>query len=229
VAQRVEASGKPVTALSRAEPIVRRWIRPALWLLLFLPLAWMIWRAVQGDLGANPIEKLEDETGKWTLRLLAASLAITPLISFTRWGWLIPQRRFLGLSAFTYACIHLTMYVGVDNFFDIDDIVKDVIKHLWVTLGMAAFLMLLPLALTSTKASIKRLGGKRWNQLHRLVYPAAVAGCIHFMWAVKKDITEPLIFMALFAFLFALRLRRPTGAKNRARGAPAQAAQPPAA
>ena len=220
---KVETSGNSTTALKRAEPIVRRWIRPALWLLLFVPLAWMIWRTVQGDLGANPIEKLEGETGRWTLRLLAASLAITPLIAVTRWGWLIPQRRFLGLAAFTYACLHLSIYIGVDNFFDVDDIVKDVLKNLWVTLGMAAFLMLLPLALTSTKASIKRLGGKRWNQLHRLVYPAAVAGCIHFFWAVKKDKTEPLIYMVIFAGLFALRLRT-NAAKNRARSTPAPAA-----
>ena len=224
MAQRVEASGKPVTALSRAEPIVRRWIRPALWLLALLPIVLIANSILQGNLGANPIEKLEDITGKWTLRFLAGSLAITPLIAITRWGWLIPQRRFLGLTSFTYACVHLSIYIGVDNFFDVDDIVKDVIKNLWVTLGMAAFLMLLPLAITSTKASIKRLGGKRWNQLHRLVYPAAVAGCIHFFWAVKKDKTEPLIYMALFAFLFIVRLRRTSAAKSRAPRTPAPAA-----
>ena len=220
---RVEATGSS-GALSRAEPHVRRWLRPALWLLVVLPLVWLAWRGVQGDLGANPIEKLEDETGKWTLRFLAASLAITPLIAVTRWGWLITQRRFLGLTAFTYACLHLSIYIGVDNFFDVDDIVKDVLKHLYVTVGMAAFLMLLPLAITSTKASIRRLGGKRWNQLHRLVYPAAVAGCIHFMWAVKKDITEPLIYIAVFAVLLGFRLRGATRAKGRARRATAPAA-----
>lgn len=224
MAQRVEASVKQQTALSKAEPHIRRWIRPALWVLVILPVVLITNSTLQGHLGANPIEKLEDLTGRWTLRFLAGSLAVTPLISITRWGWLIPQRRFLGLTAFTYACVHLSIYIGVDNFFDVNDIVKDVLKHLWVTLGMAAFLMLLPLALTSTKASIKRLGGKRWNQLHRLVYPAAVAACIHFIWAVKKDKTEPLIYIAIFVLLFALRLRGASSAKGRTQRAPAPAA-----
>ena len=199
------------------EQTVRRFIRPALWLLVLAPIAWMIARGVLGMLGANPIERLEDETGQWTLRFLAASLAITPLIRVTRWGWLITQRRFLGLAAFWFAFLHLSIYTGLDNFFDVDDIVKDVLKHLYITVGMAAFLMLLPLAITSTKGWIRRLGGKRWNLLHRLVYVAAVAGCIHFMWSVKKDITEPLIYMVVFAVLFALRLvqRRDDRARRR--------------
>ena len=174
----------------------------------------MIARGVMGDLGANPIERLEDETGRWTLRLLAGSLAVTPLVTFTRWGWLIRERRFLGLAAFCYAVLHLNVYIGLDNFFDVDDIVKDVLKHLYVTVGMTGFLLLVPLAVTSTKGWIRRLGGKRWNQLHRLVYVAAIAGCVHFIWAVKKDKTEPLIYAAVFLSLFALRLvgrRRPKG------------------
>lgn len=195
--------------LKQVEPHIKRWIRWVLWLVVLLPPVWMAVRGLQGHLGANPIERLEDETGRWTLRFLAASLAITPLITFTRWGWLITQRRFLGLTAFWYALLHLNVYIVLDNFFDVDEIVKDVLKHLWITLGMAAFLMLLPLAITSTKGWIKRLGGKRWNRLHRLVYVAAVAGCIHFMWSVKKDITEPLIYMAVFATLFALRFVKP--------------------
>ena len=185
--------------------MVRRWIRPALWVLVIAPVVWMIVRGVLGDLGANPIERLEGETGRWTLRFLAGSLAVTPLVKFTRWGWLIRERRFLGLPAFAYASLHLCIYVGLDNFFDVDDIVKDVLKHLYVTAGMTAFLLLVPLALTSTKASIRRLGAKRWNLLHRLVYAAAIAGCIHFTWAVKKDKTEPLIYVAIFLALFAFR------------------------
>ena len=185
--------------------MVRRWIRPALWVLVIAPVVWMIVRGVLGDLGANPIERLEGETGRWTLRFLAGSLAVTPLVKFTRWGWLIRERRFLGLAAFAYASLHLCIYVGLDNFFDVDDIVKDVLKHLYVTAGMTAFLLLVPLALTSTKASIRRLGAKRWNQLHRLVYAVAIAGCIHFTWAVKKDKTEPLIYVAIFLALFAFR------------------------
>ena len=157
-------------------------------------------------LDEKPAKILIRETGEWTLRLLAASLAVSPVIAITRWGWLIRERRFLGLATFFYASLHLSVYIGLDQFFDVDDIVKDVLKHLYITVGMAAFLMLLPLAITSTKGWIKRLGGQRWNRLHRLVYPAAVAGCVHFLWAVKKDITEPLLYAAVFVVLFALRL-----------------------
>lgn len=195
------------SGLARVEPLVRRGIGPLRWLLVLVPLVWMAVRGLQGHLGANPIERLEDETGQWTLRLLAASLAITPLLRLTGWGWLITQRRFLGLAAFWYAALHLMIYVGLDNFFAMDDIVKDVLKHLYITVGMAAFLLLLPLAITSTKGWIRRLGGARWTRLHRLVYIAAVAGCIHFLWSVKKDITEPLVYLAVFAVLFLLRLR----------------------
>jgi sulfoxide reductase heme-binding subunit YedZ len=192
--------------MSRAEPIVRRWLRPALWMLVIVPLLWIVARGALGKLGANPIRTVEDLTGQWALRLLAASLAVTPMITLTRWGWLIRERRFLGLAAFYGVVLHLSIYIGLDNFFDVSDIVKDVLKHLYITVGMAAFLMLVPLAVTSTKGWIKRLGGRRWNALHRLVYPAAVAGCVHFLWSVKKDITEPLIYSAVFAVLFALRL-----------------------
>ncbi|MBL0171961.1 MAG: sulfoxide reductase heme-binding subunit YedZ [Gemmatimonadaceae bacterium] len=200
--------------------MVRRWIRPALWVLVIAPLVWMIARGIMGDLGANPIERLEDETGRWTLRLLAGSLAVSPLVAFTRWGWLVRERRFLGLGAFFYAVMHLNVYIGLDNFFDVDDIVKDVLKHLYVTVGMTAFLLLVPLAVTSTKGWVRRLGGKRWTQLHRLVYVAATAGCVHFIWAVKKDKTEPLIYAAVFLVLFALRFveRRPTGRSRREAG-----------
>lgn len=190
------------------EPVVRRWLRPALWLLIVAPLVLIAVQFAMGSFGANPIRRVEDETGQWALRLLAASLAVTPLMSLTRWGWLIRERRFLGLAAFWAASLHLMVYIGLDNFFAFDDIVKDVLKHLYVTVGMAAFLLLLPLAITSTKGWIKRLGGHRWNVLHRLVYPAAVAGCIHFLWAVKKDMTEPIVYSAVFAVLFALRMIR---------------------
>ncbi len=198
----------PATGVSwrdRAAPVVKRWVRPALWALVVLPIVSMAVRLVLGQLGANPIEELEHETGKWTLRLLASSLAVTPLITFTRWGWLIAQRRFLGLATFAYATLHWSIYVGVDNFFNVSDIVEDVLKHLYITVGMLGFLLLVPLAITSTKGWIKRLGGKRWNQLHRLVYVAATAGCVHFLWAVKKDKTEPILYAAIFVTLFALR------------------------
>ncbi len=196
--------------------MVRRGIRPALWILVLAPIAWMIVRATMGELGANPIERLEGETGRWTLRLLAGSLAVTPLIRITGWGWLIPQRRFLGLAAFFYAVMHLNVYIGLDHFFNVTDIVQDVLKHLYVTVGMTAFLLLVPLAVTSTKGWIRRLGGKRWNRLHRLVYVAGTAGCIHFLWAVKKDKTEPILYIGVFILLFALRFvgRRRTNGRS---------------
>lgn len=198
-------------SLARVEPSARRFLRPILWLVVILPLVWIVARLFLDMLGANPVEALEHETGEWTLRLLAATLAVTPLIRITNWGWLIKERRFLGLAAFTYASVHLLVYIGIDQFFNVNDIVEDVLEHLYVTVGMLAFLLLLPLAITSTKGWIKRLGGKRWNLLHRLIYVASVAGCIHYLWAVKKDIEEPLMYSAVFAGLFVLRflLRRP--------------------
>lgn len=197
------------------EPFVRRWVRPSLWILVLSPAVLIGWQAYQGDLGANPIEKLEILTGHWTLRFLAGSLAVTPLMRLTGWGWLVAQRRFMGLATFAWACTHLLTYVVLDWFFDFGRIVEDVLKHLYITVGMLAFLLLVPLAVTSTKASIRRLGGKRWTQLHRLVYVAAVAGCVHFLWAVKKDVQEPIIYSVIFAVLLLLRLvwrRRRTSA-----------------
>lgn len=188
------------------QQIVRRAIRPLLWVLVIAPATWLAYAAYADQLGANPIEALERQTGLWTLRLLAASLAVSPIMKATGWGWLIPQRRFLGLAAFTYASLHLSMYIGLDHFFAFNEIVEDVLKHLYVTVGMTAFLLLVPLAITSTKGWIKRLGGKRWNQLHRLVYVAAVLGCVHFLWAVKKDLAEPIVYASIFGVLFLARI-----------------------
>jgi sulfoxide reductase heme-binding subunit YedZ len=157
------------------------------------------------QLGAEPIESLEHASGEWALRLLAASLAVTPFMRLTGWGWLVAQRRFLGLAAFFWAMGHLSVYIVLDQFFDWPEIVKDVLKHLYITVGMLAFVLMIPLALTSTKWSIRTLGGKRWTQLHRLVYVSAVAGCVHYLWAVKKDLAEPMLYATVFAVLFALR------------------------
>ncbi len=195
--------------LARLEPHARRWLPPLLWALVLLPAVWMLSQYFRDQLGAEPIEKLEKESGEWTLRILASSLAVTPLIRITGWGWLIPQRRFLGLAAFFWALTHLSMYVVLDWFFDWGQIFNDIVKHLYVTVGMLAFVLMIPLALTSTKWSIRKLGGRKWNLLHRLVYVSAVAGCIHFLWAVKKDIEEPILYSAVFALLFALRFILP--------------------
>jgi len=191
--------------LKVAEPHARTWLRRLLWLLVIAPIAWMISQFVFDQLGAEPIKKLEKESGEWALRLLAASLAVTPLMRLTRWGWLVPERRFLGLAAFFYALGHLSVYVVLDWFFDWNEIVKDVLEHLYVTVGMLGFVLMIPLALTSSKRSIRWLGGKKWNRLHQLVYVSAVAGCVHFLWGVKKDIEEPLIYIAVFVSLFAFR------------------------
>lgn len=193
------------------EQFFRRIIRPVLWLLVVLPAVWAVYAVFTDNIGAEPVEALEHHTGVWTLRLLAGCLAVTPLVRLTGWGWLVPQRRFLGLAAFCWAVGHFLVYVGIDKFFDISDIVEDVVKHLYVTVGMLALLLMIPLALTSTKASIRRLGGKTWNRLHRLVYVAAIAGCIHYLWAVKNDRQEPMLYTAVFVVLLGSRivLRRP--------------------
>ncbi|MDQ8158216.1 MAG: sulfoxide reductase heme-binding subunit YedZ [Gemmatimonadota bacterium] len=192
--------------LARAEAPVRRVLRPALWLLVIVPAIVLVAQLLLDQLGAEPIEALEHASGEWALRLLAASLAVTPLMRLTGWGWMVAQRRFLGLAAFFWAMGHLSVYLVLDQFFDWPAIAEDILKRLYITVGMLAFLLLVPLALTSTKSSIRKLGGKRWNQLHRLVYVSAVAGCVHFLWAVKKDLTAPLLYAGVFALLFVLRV-----------------------
>lgn len=192
--------------ISRAERTVRRFIRPALWALVLLPAPVLIAQLLLDQLGADPIDKLERLTGEWALRFLIASLAVTPLMRVTGWGWLVAQRRFLGLAAFFWAFGHLSVYTVLDWFFDWQEIVKDVTKHLYITLGMTAFVLMVPLALTSTKASIRKLGGPRWNRLHSLVYVSVIAACLHFVWAVKKDLREPIIYGGVAAALLAFRV-----------------------
>jgi sulfoxide reductase heme-binding subunit YedZ len=203
------------SGVARLERPVRRFIRPALWLLVLVPAPAIAAMLLLNQLGANPIREVEHMTGEWALRFLIASLAVTPLMRLTGWGWLVAQRRFLGLAAFFWALGHLLVYTVLDWFFDWPEIWKDIVKHWYVTLGMLAFLLMIPLALTSTKASIRRLGGKRWTQLHKLVYISVIAACFHFAWAVKKDISEPILYGAVAAALLATRLvwrggRRPS-------------------
>lgn len=201
-------------ARSRPTPAWRppRWLKPVAFALCLVPAAWVIW-ALYSDftgvtrmLGANPITEAEHFTGKWTLRFLLITLSITPLRRLAGWNWLVRYRRMFGLFAFFYAALHLSMYIGVDMFFDFGDMVHDVVKHPYITIGMAAFLLLVPLAITSTNNMVRRLGGARWRSLHRLVYVVAVLGVIHFWWAVKKDITEPLIYALILGTLYAARL-----------------------
>jgi methionine sulfoxide reductase heme-binding subunit len=201
--------------VTKVESIVRRVIRPSLWLLVLVPAPVIAAQLIFDQLGANPIREVEHLTGEWALRFLIGSLAVTPLIRITGWGWLIAQRRFLGLAAFFWAIGHLSVYLVLDWFFDWPEIWKDILKHLYITLGMLAVTLMIPLALTSTKASIRRLGGRTWTRLHALVYVSVVAACLHFFWAVKKDVTEPILYGTVVALLFAARgvwrgPRRPT-------------------
>lgn len=170
-----------------------------------MPLAYIGWKFATERLGANPIRELEIETGLWTLRLLAVTLAITPFRRAFGWNWLVKYRRMLGLFTFAYACVHLSMWAGVDWFFAWSDMWGEIVKHKYILIGMATWLIMLPLALTSTKASVRRLG-KRWTALHRLVYAAAITGTVHYLWAVKKDTFFPLVYLAVFVMLLGYRL-----------------------
>jgi methionine sulfoxide reductase heme-binding subunit len=171
-----------------------------------VPFAWLVWRIVVDALGANPIETLNRYTGDWTLRFVLITLAVTPLRRITGWNFLIRFRRLLGLFAFFYVCLHFLSWVWVDKLFDWSEIVNDVYKRPFITLGFACFLMFIPLALTSTNAMVKRLGGKRWRALHRLVYAIGVGGVVHYLWLVKSDIAEPLLYGAVLAFLLGYRI-----------------------
>ncbi len=184
-----------------------RWIiKPALFILALLPLAFLVYRGLTNDLGANPIETINRYTGDWVLRFLLITLAVTPLRRLTGWNGLLRYRRMLGLFAFFYACVHFLSWVWLDQYFVLADIVQDVAKRPYITVGFASFLMLIPLALTSTNAMIRRLGAKRWQQLHRLVYLIGIGGVVHFLWLVKSDIREPLVYGAVLALLLGFRL-----------------------
>ena len=172
-----------------------------------LPLFWLGVAALRGGLGANPIETISHTTGEWSLRLLLLTLAVTPARRLLSLRWLAPLRRTLGLLTFLYATLHMLAYVGLDQLFDWNSLAEDVLERRYVTAGLAAWLCLLPLASTSTRASMRRLG-RRWVKLHRLVYVAAVAAIVHYVWLVKADLVPPLAHAALLALLLGLRVRR---------------------
>lgn len=181
------------------------WQRVITFVLCLLPLAWLVLQAVTDRLSANPIEDITAATGTWTLRLLLITLAMTPLRRFTGWQWPVRLRRMLGLFAFFYASLHFVTYIWLDQFFDPAAIVRDIVKRPFITVGFSAFVLLIPLAATSTHAMMRRLG-RRWQHLHRLVYAIALLGVIHYLWLVKKDLTEPLLYGGVLALLLALRL-----------------------
>jgi sulfoxide reductase heme-binding subunit YedZ len=181
------------------------WLKISIFLLAFFPLIKLIIGAYFDNLGANPIEKITHRTGYWTLTFLLITLTITPLRRLSGCLWLVRLRRMLGLFSFFYASLHFLTYLVLDQFFDWAAITKDIIKRPYITIGFSAFVLLIPLAITSNNRLIKLLGGKRWRLLHRLIYPIAIAGVVHYWWLVKKDITEPLIFALLLSILFAIR------------------------
>ena len=171
-----------------------------------IPLVKLAWLGLHQGLGANPIEKITHTTGYWTLTFLLLTLTATPLRALSGWLWPLRWRRMLGLFAFFYACLHFLTYLVLDQFFDWSAIVKDIAKRPYITVGFTAFVMLTPLAVTSTKYMVRRLGGKRWKLLHRLVYLISILGVVHFWWLVKKDITEPAQFACLLTVLLGFRL-----------------------
>jgi sulfoxide reductase heme-binding subunit YedZ len=157
-------------------------------------------------LGANPVETITHTTGDWTLRLLLAALAITPLRHLTGWIWLTRLRRMVGLFAFFYLMLHFSTYAVLDASLDLAYVVEDVADRLYITAGFSAFVMLVPLAATSTNAMVRRLGPLRWRKLHRLVYAAGICGVLHYLWLVKADLREPLVYTGILAILLAARL-----------------------
>ncbi|MBI3523392.1 MAG: sulfoxide reductase heme-binding subunit YedZ [Betaproteobacteria bacterium] len=173
--------------------------------LCLAPLARLVWGALDDTLGANPIEFITRSLGTWALNFLLITLTVSPLRKLSGWNWLLRLRRMLGLFAFFYVVLHLTTYLWLDQFFDLQAIAKDILKRPFITVGMSAFVLLIPLALTSNNAMIKRLGGKRWQKLHRAVYAIGILGVLHYWWMVKLDTTLPQVYAVLLALLLGIR------------------------
>ena len=197
-------SRDPAGAPGARQRTARR-VRIGAWTLGLLPLALLLWETATQGLGSNPIEKVLHHTGWWGLFVLVLSLAVTPLRRWTGVNSLIQARRTLGLFAFFYIALHVVTYVGLDQFFAWGYILEDVLERPFITVGMLSFLLLLPLAITSTRGWIRRLG-RNWTRLHRLVYPAAILGVIHYIWGVKTEALAPFLFAAVVALLLGTRL-----------------------
>lgn len=208
--------------------LTRKWTKVAVFLICLLPLGALVWRGFHHGLGANPVEFIQLTTGEWTLRFLVFTLCVTPLRKLLHLPDLIRFRRMLGLFAFSYLSIHFLTYLFLDQSFDFAAISKDIAKRPFITVGFLGFLLLLPMAITSTAGWIRRLGGKRWQMIHRGIYLAAICGVVHYYWKVKSDVRMPLFYGALVAILLLWRLgdwffkRRGTaGAKLSPQQAPA--------
>lgn len=182
------------------------WIKAALFMACLVPLGHLVWLGFRQSLGANPVEFITHSSGWWALAFLLITLCVTPLRKLAGLPWLLRLRRMLGLYAFFYACLHFLTYVWLDQAFVWKDIVKDIGKRPFILVGFSAFVLLLPLAVTSTNAMVRRLGARRWQWLHRLIYLIAILGVVHFWWLVKKDISEPLTFGIVLGALFIIRM-----------------------
>jgi sulfoxide reductase heme-binding subunit YedZ len=186
--------------------LANKWTKVPVFLICLVPLGMLVWRALTANLGANPVEFIQHATGDWTLRFLVFTLCISPLRKLLKLPELIRFRRMLGLFAFFYACLHFLTYLGPDQSFDLAAIWKDVAKRPFIMVGFTAFVLLIPLALTSTAGWIRRLGGRRWQMLHRLIYISAICGVIHYYWLVKSAVLRPLTYGAIVAVLLLWRL-----------------------
>ena len=182
-----------------------KYLKPIVFLACLVPLGRLAWKAYNSALGANPIQVITWSTGTWTLVFLMVTLSITPVRKLTKQYWLIQFRRMMGLFAFFYVCLHFTTYLWLDQFFDLHSIYKDIYKRPFITVGFTGFVLLIPLAATSTQWAIRKLG-KRWQKLHRLIYLAATAGVVHYYWLVKKDIRVPVIYAAVLGVLLLYRI-----------------------
>jgi sulfoxide reductase heme-binding subunit YedZ len=200
--------------------LANKWTKVPVFLLCLVPLGVLVWRALTANLGANPVEFIQHTTGDWTLRFLVFTLCITPFRKILKLPELIRFRRMLGLFAFFYACLHFLTYLGPDQSFDLAAMWKDVAKRPFITVGFTAFVLLIPLALTSTAGWIRRLGGRRWQWLHRLIYISAICGVIHYYWLVKSAVLRPLIYAAIVAVLLLWRLADWFIRRNRTIAAP---------
>jgi sulfoxide reductase heme-binding subunit YedZ len=199
----------PPPRAARRRPVPRWWqptLKTAVHLLCLVPFVVLVGRGAAGDLGANPVEAVVRDLGDWALRFLVIALAVTPLRKILAWQAVARYRRMLGLWAFAYACLHVASYVVLDQFFDWHNILLEIVKHKFITAGMAALLLLIPLAVTSTNGMVRRLGGQRWRRLHRAVYVVGPLAAIHYLWMVKADIHQPLIYGALIAMLLGYRM-----------------------
>ncbi len=194
------------TRSSNHQVIKSSHFQPLVFAAALIPLGLLVYKGFTDRLGANPIEVITRSTGLWTLIFLLITLSITPLRKLANMPSLIKFRRMLGLFAFFYGSLHLMTFVWLDKFFDVHEMIKDVYKRPFITAGLTAFTLMVPLALTSTRGWIRRLGGKRWNTLHRLIYFSAAAGAIHFYWLVKKDITQPVEYGTILVVLLGYRV-----------------------